>query len=206
MTVSVEFIYDFGSPNTYLAHCVIPEIEKRTGVKIDYVPCLLGGIFKATGNQSPFLAFSKIKGKLEYDRLEISRFIEKHKLTNFRLNKHFPVNTLLLMRGAVAADFDGNQGDYIKVGMRAMWEESLKMDDPKVFADTYNQAGLDGQHLLERSQDDDVKQRLMDNTSRAVERGAFGAPTFYVDDEMFFGKERLGQVEEEIRKHLRSDQ
>ncbi|CAD0187241.1 2-hydroxychromene-2-carboxylate isomerase [Ruegeria sp. THAF57] len=198
MSVTVDFIYDFGSPNAYFCHKVVPQIEQRTGVKFNYIPCLLGGIFKATNNMAPAFAFSKIKGKLDYDRIEINRFVQKYDLTDYVFNKHFPVNTLLLMRGAAAAELDGIHDAYIQAGFSAMWEKSLKMDDPEVFAQAMTDAGLDGQRLLARTQDQDVKDRLVANTSAAVDRKVFGIPTVFVGSEIFFGKERLGQIEEEI--------
>ena len=198
MAVTVDFIFDFGSPNAYLTHRTIPAIAERTGATFDYIPCLLGGIFKATGNKPPMLAFADIKGKLDYERLETQRFITRHKLDKFEFNPHFPVNTLILMRGAIAVEQDGRLAEYIEVGSCAMWEQGLKMDDPDVFVDTMTNAGFDGADLLNRTKDEAIKATLMDNTTKAVERGTFGIPTFYVGDEMFFGKERLGQIEEEI--------
>lgn len=200
MPVTVDFIFDFASPNAYLTHRVIPEIEDRTGATFNYIPCLLGGIFKATGNQAPMLAFADIKGKLDYDRLETARFIAKHELYKFVFNSHFPVNSLLLVRGAIVADLNGRLAEYIEAGTVAMWEQGLKMDDPDVFVDSITKAGFDGADLLERTKDEAVKATLMENTAKAVERGAFGIPTFYVGNEMFFGKERLSQMEEEILK------
>ncbi|MCV6586948.1 MAG: 2-hydroxychromene-2-carboxylate isomerase [Marinibacterium sp.] len=202
MTVTVDFIYDFGSPNAYLCHKVIPDIEARTGVSFNYIPCLLGGIFKATGNMAPAFAFAKIKGKLDYDRIEIDRFVKTHGLTDYRFNNHFPVQTLLMMRAAVAAQMAGQHDAYIEAGMRAMWEEGLKMDDPQVFAQAMTDAGLDGEALLARSQAPEVKAQLVANTAAAVERRVFGIPSFFVGSELFFGKERLGQVEDEIRAQL----
>jgi 2-hydroxychromene-2-carboxylate isomerase len=198
MTVKVDFIFDFGSPNGYLVARAIPQIEARTGVKFNFIPCLLGGIFKATGNQSPVFAFSGIKGKLDYDRIEIQRFVKKHDLKDYTFNKHFPVNTLLLMRGAIAAEMDGVLDAYLEAGMQAMWEKSLKMDDPEVFQQAMTDAGLDGARLLEQTQNPEVKAKLVANTEAAVNRGTFGIPTVFVGDEMFFGKERLAQIEEEI--------
>ncbi|HYC57367.1 MAG TPA: 2-hydroxychromene-2-carboxylate isomerase [Candidatus Binatia bacterium] len=198
MSVTVDFIFDFGSPNAYLAHRVLPAIVQRTGAVFRYVPCLLGGIFKATGNQPPMVAFGGVKGKLDYDMLETRRFIARHRLTEFRFNPHFPVNTLMLMRGAVAAEIDGRLVEYVEAGLQCMWEQGLKMDDPAVYVEAMTKAGFDGAALLERTQDPAVKATLAENTAAAVERGAFGIPTFYVGDEMFFGKDRLGQVEEEI--------
>ncbi|MEO0785593.1 MAG: 2-hydroxychromene-2-carboxylate isomerase [Pseudomonadota bacterium] len=199
MPATIDFIFDFASPNAYLVDKPLKALAERMGATINTIPCLLGGIFKSTGNQAPMMAFAGVKGKLDYDRLEMMRFIEKHGLTNFKMNPHFPVNTILLQRGAIAADMDGTLAPYVEAGLKAMWEQGLKMDDADVFAAAMTEAGLDGQALLERTQDPAVKQKLVDNTAAAVERGAFGIPTFYVGDEMFFGKERLGQVEEAVK-------
>ena len=197
MPATIDFIFDFGSPNAYLSHRVLPGIAERTGARINLIPCLLGGIFKATGNQSPMTAFGEVKGKLAYERLEMMRFIKKHRLDKFAMNPNFPVNTLMLMRGAVAAEMDGTLDAYVEAGLKHMWEDGLKMDDPDVYADAMTKAGLDGAALLARTQDPTVKAKLAENTAAAVERGAFGIPTFFVGGEMFFGKDRLGQVEEE---------
>lgn len=198
MAATIDFIFDFASPNAYLVHRPLAEVARRTGASVNLIPCLLGGIFKATNNQAPMMAFGNVKGKLDYDRLEMMRFLDKHGLTGFRMNPHFPVNTVLLQRGALVAERDGQLPAYVEAGLKAMWEDGLKMDDPEVFAKAMTDAGLDGTALLEASQDQAIKQKLIDNTAAAVERGAFGIPTFYVGREMFFGKERLGQVEEEV--------
>lgn len=198
MSVTVDFIFDFGSPNAYLSHRILPAIVQRTDATFRYVPCLLGGIFKATGNQPPMVAFGSIKGKLDYEMLENRRFIARHGLTRFHFNPHFPVNTLMLMRGAIAAQMDGRLSEYVEAGLTGMWEQGLKMDDPDVYVTAMTRAGFDGASLLERTQDPTVKAKLAENTVAAVDRGAFGIPTFYVGEEMFFGKDRLGQVEEAI--------
>ena len=199
MPNKLDFIFDFGSPNAYLAYHALPGLLERTGAELTIIPCLLGGIFKSTGNQPPFVAFGGVKGKIDYDMLEIQRFINKHGLTRFKMNPHFPLNTITLMRGAVAAEMDGALRPYVEAGLKAMWEDGLKLDDPEVFAKAMTEAGLDGAALLEKTQDPAVKAKLADNTAAAVERGVFGIPTFFVGEEMFFGKERLGQVEEELR-------
>ncbi|MAN65203.1 MAG: disulfide bond formation protein DsbA, partial [Hyphomonadaceae bacterium] len=130
--VSVEFHFDFGSPNAYLSHKVIPDVEARTGVTFTYVPVLLGGVFKATGNQSPVMAFAGIRNKPEYERLEMMRFIERHGLTQaFAMNPHFPVNTLAIMRGAVAAQHLDVFKPYVNAIYAAMWQGAQKMDDPE---------------------------------------------------------------------------
>jgi len=198
MARTLDFIFDFASPNAYLAQKALPPILARTGAEVNLIPCLLGGIFKSTGNQAPMLAFGGIKGKLEYDQLEMRRFIETHGLTAFKMNPHFPVNTLLLSRAALAAQADGQLEAYVEAGLKAMWEDGLKMDDPAVFVEAMTAAGFDGAALAERTRDPAIKAKLLENTEGAVARGAFGIPTFYVGDEMFFGKERLGQVEEAL--------
>ena len=194
----VEFHFDVGSPNAYLVHKLIPGIEQRTGAKFDYVPILLGGVFKLTNNQAPMVQFKGIKNKLEYQRLEFTRFIRTHGLARFKMNPHFPVNTVQVMRGAVAAEIDGQLARYVDAVFRNMWEEGLKMDDPAVITAALTQSGLDGARTLARIQDQDVKDKLLANTEASVARGTFGAPTFFVGDEMFFGKDRLREVEEEI--------
>jgi 2-hydroxychromene-2-carboxylate isomerase len=193
-----EFYFDFGSPNAYLAYRVLPAIEQRTGIRFVHVPALLGGIFKATNNQSPVQAFAHVKNKLAYDQLEMQRFIARHGLREFTMNPYFPVNTLLIMRGAVAAELDGCLPAYEEAVMRHMWAEPKKMDEPEVVRAALDASGLDGAHLLVRTQDADVKQRLIANTERAVARGVFGLPAFFVGDELYFGKDRLREVEEEI--------
>ncbi|MGB5950552.1 MAG: 2-hydroxychromene-2-carboxylate isomerase [Parvibaculum sp.] len=198
--VKVEHHFDFGSPNSYLAWKVIPEIEKRTGVAFENVPVLLGGIFKLTGNQPPMIAFGNIRNKPQYEALEMQRFIARHKLDAFRFNSHFPVNTVQIMRGAIVAEMEGVLPKYMEIVFRAMWEQSLKMDDAEVIRAALDAGGLDGAHIMARIQDTDVKERLIANTSASVERGSFGAPTFYVGKEIFFGKDRLRDVEEEILK------
>jgi 2-hydroxychromene-2-carboxylate isomerase len=198
MTPKVEFHFDFGSPNAYFVHKLIPGVEQRTGARFAYVPILLGGVFKLTNNQPPMVAFKGIKNKPEYQRLEIMRFIRKHKLDRFKMNPHFPVNTVQIMRGAVAAEMDGNLAAYADAVFRHMWEEGLKMDDPEVIRGALDAAGLDGARTLARIQDQDVKDGLLRNTEASVAQGTFGAPTFFVGDEIFFGKDRLRDVEEEI--------
>jgi len=198
MIPKVEFHFDFGSPNAYFAHKLIPEIEKRTGATFQYVPVLLGGVFKLTNNQAPMVQFKGIKNKLEYQRLETRRFIRKHGLSQFRMNPHFPVNTLHIMRGAVAAQMDGRLAAYVDGVFRHMWEEGRKMDDAEVIRVALDEAGLDGVRTLERIQDQAVKDLLVKTTEGSVARGTFGSPTFFVGEEIFFGKDRLGDVEEAI--------
>lgn len=204
-SLKVEFQFDFGSPNAYLAEQVIPGIEQRTGVKFDYVPVLLGGIFKATSNMSPFDSLRGIKNKPEYQALETQRFIRRHNITKFKPNPFFPVNTLMLMRGAVAAKFENVFDQYFRAAYHHMWEEPKKMDDLETFRSAFIASGLNIDKLIERAQQDDVKKKLIDLTTDAVNRGAFGSPTFFVGKEIFFGKDRLRDVEDSIVEQLASN-
>ncbi|MFY9894901.1 MAG: 2-hydroxychromene-2-carboxylate isomerase [Xanthobacteraceae bacterium] len=194
----VEFHFDFGSPNAYLAHLVIPEIEQRTGAKFEYVPVLLGGVFKMTNNRSPAQSMAGIKNRLEYEALERERFVRRHNITQFKWTPFFPVNTLLIMRGAIAAQLDGVFERYVDEMFRHMWAEPKKMDDPEVVRSALEESGFNAASLMARTQEPEVKDRLLANTQASVARGTFGAPTFFVGDEIFFGKDRLRDVEDEI--------
>ncbi|MFL6789684.1 MAG: 2-hydroxychromene-2-carboxylate isomerase [Bradyrhizobium sp.] len=198
MSLNPQFLFDFGSPNAFLSHEAIPAIEKRTNVKFEYVPILLGGIFKATNNKSPAEALAGVKNKPEFMKLETERFIKRFNVKPCTWNPFFPVNTLNLMRAAIAAQFEGVFEKYVEAAFHYMWVEPKKMDDPQVAAEALASSGLDAAKLLVRAQDSDVKAKLIENTQAAVERGAFGSPTFFVGKEMFFGKEQLREVEEMI--------
>lgn len=194
----VEFHFDFGSPNAYLAHLVIPEIEQRTGAKFEYVPVLLGGVYKLTGNRSPAESLAGIKNKPDYEHLETARFIKRHGITRFRQNPFFPVNTLTIMRGAIAAQRLEVFERYVDEIYRHMWSEPKKLDDPAVLRAALLESGFDAERFGELVQDADVKARLLADTERSVARGTFGSPTFFVGAEIFFGKDRLRDVEEMI--------
>jgi 2-hydroxychromene-2-carboxylate isomerase len=194
----VEFLFDFGSPNAYLSHLVIPRIEQRVGVSFEYVPVLLGGIFKLTNNRSPAESNAGIRNKPEYQQLETERFVRRHGITRYEFNPFFPVNTLAIMRGAVAARILGVFERYVDEVYRHMWADPKKMDDPAVLRAALVESGLPAERLFELVQAPEVKQALTANTQRAVERGAFGSPTFFVDGEIYFGKDRLRDVEEAI--------
>jgi 2-hydroxychromene-2-carboxylate isomerase len=198
----IEFHFDFGSPNAYLAERVLAEIEKRTAVKFDYIPVLLGGVYKATGNRSPAESLQGIKNKAEYQALETARFIRRHNITTFRPNPFFPVNTLMLMRGTVAARFENTFEKYFRAAYHHMWEEPKKMDDPETFKAAFVSSGIDIDRLIARAQHDDVKKKLIDNTSDAVARGEFGSPTFFVGTEMFFGKDQLPTSKNPLSNNL----
>jgi 2-hydroxychromene-2-carboxylate isomerase len=194
----VEFLFDFGSPNAYLSHLVIPEIEKRQGVKFDYVPILLGGVFKLTNNRSPAESNAGIRNKPEYQRLETERFIRQHGITRYKPNPFFPVITLMAMRGAFAARALGVFERYVDEVYRHMWADPKKLDDPAVLKAALVESGLPADRLFELMQVQEIKDQLLAETQRAVERGTFGSPTFFVDDGIYFGKDRLRDVEEAI--------
>jgi 2-hydroxychromene-2-carboxylate isomerase len=191
-----QFLFDVGSPNAFLSHEAIPAIEQRIGVKFEYVPILLGGIFKATNNKSPAETLAGVRNKPEFQRLETERFVRRFQVRPYVWNPFFPVNTLNLMRAAVAAQFEGVFEKYIDAAFHHMWVEPKKMDDLEVATKALTASGLDAAKLFARAQQPDVKARLIENTQSAVERGAFGSPTFFVGKEMFFGKEQLRDVEE----------
>jgi 2-hydroxychromene-2-carboxylate isomerase len=191
-----QFMFDFGSPNAFLSHEAIPAIERRAGVKFEYVPILLGGIFKATNNKSPAETLAGIKNKREFHELETQRFVARFHVKPYTWNPFFPINTLNLMRAAVAAQLEGVFEKYIEAAFHHMWTEPKKMDDPEVALKALAASGLDAAKLFARAQEGGVKAKLIENTQSAVERGAFGSPTFFVGKEMFFGKEQLREVEE----------
>jgi 2-hydroxychromene-2-carboxylate isomerase len=198
VSTNPQFLFDFGSPNAFLSHEAIPAIEARTGAKFEYVPVLLGGIFKATNNKSPAETLAGVRNKREFHALETERFLKRFNVKPYVWNPSFPVNTLNLMRGAVAAQFEGVFEQYVEAAFHHMWVEPKKMDDPEIAAKALASSGLDAARLLARSQEAEVKAKLIENTQNAVERGAFGSPTFFVGNEMFFGKEQLREVEEMV--------
>lgn len=193
----IEFLYDFGSPNAYLVHKVLPALAKRTQSKVSYVPILLGGVFKATNNQSPIYAFAGVKNKLQYQYKEIERFVAHHEIA-YNMNPHFPVMTIGVMRGAVYAQDKPWYHAYLDTVFDAMWVEGQKMDDPDVIARVLSAADLPANQIMAATQTPQIKQALIASTETAVNRGVFGAPTMFVGDEMFFGKDSLGDLEREI--------
>ena len=192
---TLDFIFDFGSPNAYLVHKVLPKFRLVNNIRINYVPCLLGGIFKQTNNRSPMEAFANVLGKSDYENLELKRFIEKHKIKNYMPNPFFPVNTLLLMRGAIVAQQENWLNNYIEAGFHHMWEDPKNMGNEEVFKNAMLSSGFNISDLLKKIQANEVKEQLITNTKRAVEKGVFGVPTFFLGNQMFFGKERLMQIE-----------
>lgn len=189
-----DFLYDFGSPNVYLVHKIMDQIEARTGAKANYIPILLGGLFKLTKNTPPIQAFGGVTNKLEYERREMHRFIERYDIP-FQFNPHFPVMTTAVMRGAIYAQSQAFGPRYIDVVFDAVWKDGLKMDDPEVIAKTLDANGLPASQIMEGAQSQPVKDRLFELTSQAMERGAFGAPMMFVGEEPFFGKDSLPDME-----------
>ena len=200
MSKRVEMIFDFVSPNGYMIWEPLKDIVARTGAGLDIFPVFLGGMHKLTGNAPPFIRDAEVKGKNEYAMLEMRRFIEKHQLTKYKIHPQFPFNSITLQRMLYAADQDGRAVQFIDAMMPAIWEEGIDLTNPEAIGAALAKAGLDAADLFARAQTDEVKQGLIANTENAVGRGTFGIPTVYVGDEMFFGKERLGQIEEELAK------
>ena len=203
--MKIEFHFDFGSPNAYLSHLAIPEIEKRLGIEFEYVPILLGGVFKLTNNASPAETLRGIRNKVEYQEIETARFLKKHKITKFKKNPFFPVNTLKLMRGAVSLLSKDNYSHYVDQTFAHMWAEPKKMDEEAVFRAALSSSGLPAEKILEDIMQPEIKNRLMQLTSQSVERGTFGSPTFFLDEEIFFGKDKLIDLEHAIDRKIRGE-
>ncbi len=195
---TLEFHFDFGSPNAYLAHRAIPQIEARTGAKFSYVPVLLGGVFKATNNVSPAVSLQGIKNKPEYTRIETDRWLAQYKLAPYTPNPHFPVNTLQVMRGAIYAQQTDYFAQYVEAVYQHLWEQALKMDEPEVIGQALTQSGLPAEEIMAGAQDPEVKQALIHSTEASVARGTFGSPTFYLGDDIYFGKDTLGAIEQAL--------
>ena len=191
----IEFFFDYGSPASYLAYTQMPRIAQRTGAEIVYRPFLLGGVFKATGNRSPI----EIPPKGAWMMGDLARFAKRYGVPYVR-NPHFPINTLNLMRGAIAAENEGRLIPYSDAIFRAVWADQRNMEDPIVIATVLREAGFDPAAMMAAIGTAQVKDRLRANTEEAVSRGVFGAPTFFVGKELFFGQDRLDFVEEEARK------
>ena len=199
MARTVEFLFDFVSPNAYLAWYPLKDVVARTGATLTVTPVFLGGMHKLTGNAPPMIRDAEVKGKVEYGMLEMQRFVAKHGFTKYRLHPQFPFNSVTLQRMLLAVEGE-DRLRLVDALLPALWEQGVPVDDPAALGAVLAGAGFDGQALHAATQDAAIKQALMDSTQHAVDRGAFGIPTFFVGGEMFFGKERLGQVEEELLK------
>ncbi len=197
MTKSFEFHFDFGGPNSYLAHKILPQFCADNDAVAVYVPISLGGLFKITNNQAPLMRYAETPAKRDYEMLEFRRFIQKHRLP-FQMNPHFPINSLTLMRGAVAGQHLGCFMPYVDAIMDATWEQGVNTGDAEALHAVLIDAGLDAAALIAKAGDPDVKAELIANTEKSAARGAFGVPSFFVGEELYWGKERLGQVAEAL--------
>ena len=193
---SFEFWFDFGSSASYLAWTQLPALETATGAKSVLKPMLLGAVFQATGNQSP----ANIPAKGNYIFADFERFAKRYGVP-FKRNPYFPINTLLLMRGAIVLQMQGDARfmDYCRAVFNAIWVDSLNMNDPAMAAEVLRKAGFDAQTLVALANEQTTKDALKAATQKAVDRGVFGAPTFFVGDQMFWGQDRLDFVEEALR-------
>lgn len=198
MSKTIELIFDFVSPNAYLIWQPLKALAEKHRAELVITPAFLGGMHKMTGNAPPFMRDADVKGKNEYAMLEMNRYIAKYGLTKFKMNPKFPFNTVTLQRLLLAVESDERMA-LIEALQPGVWEQRLDVTDPDVLAKILTDAGYDAKALLEKTQDPTIKQELMDNTEKAVARGAFGIPTMYIDGEMYFGKERLGQIDEQLQ-------
>ena len=194
----VDFIFDVASPNTYFAHKLIPDFEKRTGTKFNYIPCLLGGIHKLSNNQPPFIAYADCKNKSDYQMIEVERFVKQHQLSKYKFNSHFPPVTIQVQRGAIAAQELGIFNEYFECVIAAMWENDKNISDIDVLQEILKENNFDVASIMNIVTSQECKDKLIANTDNAVSRGAFGAPTFFFEDQIFFGKDHLYQLEKYI--------
>lgn len=197
--MKIEFHYDFGSPNAYLVHKVIPKISKNEGIEFSYVPVLLGGVFKATNNVSPAVSLQGIRNKPAYQSIETRRFCDQHGINPQVPNPYFPVNTLKMMRGAVFAQQKSYSAEYINAMYSAMWEQAQKMDEEGIIEKALADADLPVEEIMDGITKPEVKQQLIKNTETSVDRGTFGSPTFYVGEEIYFGKDKLRDAVEQAQ-------
>ena len=199
---AIEFYYDFGSPKSYFVHKLLPGIAEKHNVSVVWKPMLLGGVFKLTNNQSPMERFKDVQSKLAYDKHETDRFVKRYNLA-YQPNPHFPIMTIGVMRGAIyttGTDFDALYRDAV---FKAIWQDQQKMDDPEVIRLALNSAGLPADEIMAATQTAEVKSGLIDVTNEAVSRGIFGAPTLFLGEDMFFGKESLWEIEHILRQKKR---
>ena len=195
--MNVDFIFDFASPNAYLCHKAIQNLEKTHNIKFNYVPCLLGGIMKLSNNQPPMVTLAEIPNKMKYEfDTAFNRFMREHSITKFKMNEHFPVNTISLIRGAIVAQKNNFFDAYVEIVLSGLWEQSLKLDSPEALHELLIKNDCHTDLVIEGIAKEEIKEELIANTSEAVEKGAFGIPTFFVADEMFYGKDSLRELKE----------
>lgn len=196
MSQTVEYIFDIAAPNGYLAWYPLKDIVARTGAGLTVTPVFLGGMHKLTGNAPPMIRDAEVKGKVPYAMLEFQRFLDRHDMDRFSMHPDLPFNSILVQRVLAGSADQVQMQQLVETLLPAVWERNVDCGNPEAVGRELAVGGFDAEILLAAAQDPAVKQTLADNTSRAVERGAFGIPTFFVGDEMWFGKERLGQLEE----------
>ena len=196
MSKTVEFYFDLGSPATYLAYTQLPKICEQTDSQLIFIPMLLGGVFKATGNASP----ATIPAKGRYMFQDLDRYAKRYGVP-LKFNPHFPINTLMLMRAVTGMQLRHPERfqAFIDCLFKALWVEGRSLDDPATVASVLTQNGFDPNEVLALTADDDVKAALKDNTDKAVQRGVFGAPSMFIDNQLFFGQDRLDFVIEALR-------
>jgi len=195
--MNVDFIFDFASPNAYLCHKAIIRLEKTHKIKFNYIPCLLGGIFKLTNNQPPMLAFGEIPAKMKYEfETAFNRFLKQHEIEHFCMNEHFPVNTLLIQRGAIVAQKNNFFNSYVGIVMSGMWEESLKLDSEDALHQLLAKHNCHADLVIAQIAQPEIKAELINNTNQAVENGVFGIPSFFIKNELYFGKESLREIKD----------
>ena len=195
--MNADFIFDFASPNAYLCHKAIRNLEKTHNIKFNYVPCLLGGIMKLSNNQPPMVTLAEIPNKMKYEfDTAFNRFMREHSITKFKMNEHFPVNTISLIRGAIVAQKNNFFDAYVEIVLSGLWEQSLKLDSPVALHELLIKNDCHADLVIEGIAKEEIKEELIANTSEAVEKGAFGIPTFFVADEMFYGKDSLRELKE----------
>lgn len=195
MSKTVEFYFDLGSPATYLAYTQLPKICAQTGSQLIYIPMLLGGVFKATGNASP----ATIPAKGRYMFQDLDRYAKRYNVP-LKFNPHFPINTLMLMRAVTGMQLRHPERfqAFIDCLFTALWVEGRSLDDPATVAVVLTQHGFDPNEVLALTADEEVKTVLKDNTETAVQRGVFGAPSMFIDNQLFFGQDRLDFVIEAL--------
>ena len=197
MTKTVEFYFDLGSPAKYLAYSQLPKICSETGSELIYIPMLLGGVFKATGNASPAM----IPAKGRYMFQDLDRYAKRYGVP-LKFNPHFPINTLMLMRAVTGIQLRQPERfqAFIDCLFTALWVDGRSMDEPQTVAAVLSEHGFDPQEVLALTNDESVKAVLKENTETAVKRGVFGAPSMFVGNQLFFGQDRLDFVEEALRQ------
>ncbi|HWH90126.1 MAG TPA: 2-hydroxychromene-2-carboxylate isomerase [Pseudomonas sp.] len=198
MTKIVEFYFDLGSPATYLAYTQLPKICADTRSELIFIPMLLGGVFKATGNASPAM----IPAKGRYMFQDLDRFARRYGV-QLRFNPHFPINTLVLMRAVTGIQLHQPQRfpEFIDCLFKALWMEGRNLNEPQTIAAVLTEHGFDPQQVLALTNDESVKAALKENTETAIKRGVFGAPSMFIGNQLFFGQDRLDFVEETLRQN-----